>query len=251
MNDKYETYRIWAPHDAIWAPWAKPVLFSSEPPPIPISLDIPAVEWVPSIDGRSSVIVDKPGGVCVLEGLALAKTGYRPVPLYNGVHAPNMQSMAVDVSRVVGMLYQGADVLASLTLRSDAPPAFLMDANRMTGTVRELGKYDNRWCVFPQDMPSASFLIEQGIQRIYVRTSVIQNDLAHILRRYQEKKIDIYHVGDSGNITELTVVRPSQFRGLLYRIQTMMGLTRNATGGFGGMVPEATQHTGGRYYGVG
>jgi hypothetical protein len=31
----------------------------------------------------------------------------------------------------------------------------------------------------------------------------------------------------------------------------MAGLTRNAAGGFGGHIPEQSQASGGRYYGVG
>jgi len=159
--------------------------------------------------------------------------------------------MAVDVTDIVNALYQGAELLASLYIRSDAPPAFLLDSNRMKGTARQPGKYDNRWCIFPQDMPSASFLLEQGILSVYVRADKVQNDLTHILRRYQEKGIRIYHIGTSGTANELTVVRPSSFQSFLYRIQAMLGLTRNAAGGFGGMVPEPTQSSGGRYYGIG
>ena len=28
MNDNYNTYRIWAPDNALWTQWAKPVLFA-------------------------------------------------------------------------------------------------------------------------------------------------------------------------------------------------------------------------------
>jgi hypothetical protein len=31
----------------------------------------------------------------------------------------------------------------------------------------------------------------------------------------------------------------------------MAGLTRNAAGGFGGFIPEPSQASGGRYYGIG
>lgn len=251
MNENYNTYRIWAPDGALWAQWAKPVLFSKAPQPSRALLSIPSIKWAPYPDCRTALIVDLPGASGVQEGLALAQAGYRPVPLYNGVYAPNKQSMAVDVTGIVVALYQGAQQLASLSIRSDSAPAFLLDSDRMKGTARQPGKYDNRWCVFPQDMPSASFLMDQGIQQIYVRATNIQNDLTHILRRYQEKEIRIYHIESSGASKQLTVVRPSHFQSFLYRIQTMMGLTRNAAGGFGGMVPEPTQSSGSRYYGIG
>lgn len=177
--------------------------------------------------------------------------GYRPVPLYNGVYGADKWSMAVDVTSVAETLYQGADYLSCLHIRPDAPPAFLLDAARMKGTARQPGRYDNRWCVFPQDAPSADFLKAQGIESIYVRTKEIQNDLAHILLRYQKKGIRIYQVRDNGVPKKLTVVRPSHFKSFLYRFCTLLGLTRNAAGGFGGMVPEATQSSGTRYYGIG
>lgn len=258
MLDSYSTYRIWAPDDALWSLWAKPVLFARAPQAqsAPVALSIPAAKWAPHPDARAALLIDLPGESGVLEGLALARRGYRPVPLYNGVHGPNEQSMAVNVSGIVDALYRGAGEIAAAPIRSGAPPAFLLDANRMTGPAKQPGKYDNRWCVFPQDMPSASFLLEQGIQQVFVRADFIQNDLAHILRRYQEKGLRIMRLNASGAFIELKVVRPSQFRSIFYRFRTMLGLIRNAAGGFGGMVPEATQSlgdqsSGGRYYGIG
>ena len=110
MNDNYNTYRIWAPDNALWTQWAKPVLF------------LPAVKWAPYGDGRTALFVDLPGKRGVLEGLALAQMGYRPVPLYNGVYGADKWSMAVDVTSVAETLYQGADYLSCLHIRPDARP---------------------------------------------------------------------------------------------------------------------------------
>lgn len=251
MNDNYSMYKAWAPEHVVWSQWAKPVLFAiaasqdSKPTDFPVSL------WAPEPDRKTVLIADLPGAKGVLEGLLLAQKGYRPVPLYNGVYIPYRDAMMVDVTDIVKALHQGAGLLSRLSIRSDAPPVFLLDSNRMRGEEREAGRYDNRWCIFPQDMPSADFLLKQGVQQIYVRTKLIQNDLSHILLRYQEKGIRIFHSTDNDTLKELTVVRPSLFRSCIYRFQTMFGLTRNAAGGFGGMVPEATQSTGTRHYGVG
>lgn len=251
MNDNYSTYRIWAPDDALWTQWAKPVLFSRTLNLKQEELDLPAVRWAPYADGRTALFVDLLGRRGVLEGLALAGMGYRPVPLYNGVYGAQKWTMAVDVTSVAETLYQGADYLRSLRIRSDAPPVFLLDEARMRGPIRRPGGYDNRWCIFPQDVPSADFLTSHGIGCIYVRADEIQNDLAHILLRYQQKGIQIYQVKSSGTPRKLTVVRPSHFKSFLYRFRTTLGLTRNAAGGFGGRIPEATQTSGTRYYGVG
>lgn len=188
MNDNYSTYRIWAPDNALWTQWAKPVLFARALNPAPEKLVLPPVKWAPYGDGRTAVFVDLPGKRGVLEGLALAQMGYRPVPLYNGVYGADKWSMAVDVTPVAEALYLGADYLSCQSIRPDAPPAFLLDAARMKGLARQPGRYDNRWCVFPQDAPSADFLKAHGIGSIYVRAKDIQNDLAHILLRYQKKE---------------------------------------------------------------
>lgn len=251
MNDNLSTYRIWAPDNALWTQWAKPVLFARTLHPVPQELVLPAVKWAPYGDGRTALFVDLPGKTSVLEGLSLAQMGYRPVPLYNGVYGADKWSMAVDVTSVAEILYQGADYLSRQHIRQDAPPAFLLDACRMKGMARQPGRYDNRWCVFPQDAPSADYMKSHGIDSIYVRTNEIQNDLAHILMRYQKKGMRIYQISDNSVPKSLTVVRPSHYKSFLYRFRTLLGLTRNAAGGFGGMVPEATQSSGSRYYGIG
>lgn len=251
MNDNLSTYRIWAPDNALWTQWAKPVLFARTLHPVPQELVLPAVKWAPYGDGRTALFVDLPGKTSVLEGLSLAQMGYRPVPLYNGVYGADKWSMAVDVTSVAEILYQGADYLSRQHIRQDAPPAFLLDARRMKGMACQPGRYDNRWCVFPQDAPSADYMKSHGIDSIYVRTNEIQNDLAHILMRYQKKGMRIYQISDNSVPKSLTVVRPSHYKSFLYRFRTLLGLTRNAAGGFGGMVPEATQSSGSRYYGIG
>ena len=83
---------------------------------------------------------------------------------------------------------------------------------------------------FHRTHPRLIFLKAQGIESIYVRTKEIQNDLAHILLRYQKKGIRIYQVRDNGVPKKLTVVRPSHFKSFLYRFCTLLGLTRNAAG---------------------
>ena len=144
MNDHYSTYRIWAPDNALWTQWAKPVLFSQAMHGSPQELTIPGVKWAPYSDGRTALFVDLPGKRSVLEGLALARMGYRPVPLYNGVYGAGEGTMAVDVTPVAKALYQGADYLRGLRIREDAPPVFLLDAARMKGPARQPGRYDNR-----------------------------------------------------------------------------------------------------------
>lgn len=252
MKDNLTVYKIWAPKDALWTEWAKPVLFASAPRNWNVYINIPQINWMSQMEKDTMIILDLPGREGVEEGLGLAGLGYRPVPLYNGVYGPNNSDMIVKVEDIVAAFYNGADILEDLRLESSAPPVFMLDSNRMSGKGKQPGKYDNRWCVFPQDMPSASFLREMRIRKVIVRGEVIQNDLAHILRRYQEQGIKIYLSDGKEPMKEVTVVKPSRFRSLFYRFEVISGLTRNGTGGFGGKVPEPTQSSSGsRYYGMG
>ncbi|MDR0468377.1 MAG: hypothetical protein LBH09_00195, partial [Peptococcaceae bacterium] len=133
-------------------------------------------------------------------------------------------------------LRDGASDLSKLNLRPDAPPAFLLDAGRMANGVENVaGKFDNRWCIFPQDMPSASYLISKGIRKIIVHMQTKSDDLVHILYRYQKLGIEIYlNTGNESKITE--VKKPSALKSLFYRFSVIIKLKRNMAGGFGGAV---------------
>ncbi len=146
--------------------------------------------------GNTAIIIDLSDDKSVLEGVALAKAGYRPVPLYNGVYIANEKSMVVNVGGIVSALFRTAPLLSSLPIKYDAPPVFLLHSKRLSASSKP-GQYDNRWSVFPQDMPSGAFLMEQGIKRVYLRIDAgrVQNDLLHILRRYYEKGIGVYLCG--------------------------------------------------------
>ena len=242
LTSKMETYKIWAPDNALWTEWAKPVLFTSVPtgelfansPP----LEIPQISWISEKKYYTMIIVDLPGKQGVEEGLALAHIGYRPVPLYNGVVPPNVYH-ALSSFDIASVMFVGANVLRDLPLAPSARPAFLLDSNRMLGGGKIPGQYDNRWCVFPQDMPSATFLSRRLIREIIVRSDRIQDDLEYILYRYQEQGIGI-SLCDGSGIKEITASKPSWIKSLFYRFSVTLGLTRNAAGGFGGIVPQSS-----------
>jgi hypothetical protein len=241
MKDKMSMYKIWAPDNALWTQWTKPVLFTSLPcnnNEGNCELKTPNANHMQMADYNAVIIVDLPGKESVDEGLALAQCGYRPVPLYNGVYGNSKFSMIVDVQGIAEALQEGTDILSSLNIKTDALPVFLLDSNRMTGQGKQPGKYDNRWCVFPQDMPSASFLLKSGIQKIIVRSTRIQEDLAHILLRYQNQGINIFLCDNDEIPKEIKVSKPSLFMSLFYRSKVTLGLSRNATGGFGAVIPE-------------
>ena len=246
-------YKNWAPDGVLWTEWTKPVLFADiENIDWSAKVEIPEINWIETVAADTAIILDLPGKTGVAEGMALARMGYRPVPLYNGVNCKSskpagaasvsktfsnnvvasIHTQLVNSQEIAEALFACANEIAALNIEDDAPPVFMLDSNRMKG-VTTYGMYDNRWRVFPQDMPSAAFLRQQGIKKIIVRTESIQKDLTHILFRYQEHGIPIRHCGENGQTRVIRI--PWFLKGLFYRFGAISGLFRNAAGGFGGV----------------
>lgn len=244
-----ELFDLWAPPDAVWSRWAKPVLFAGWPPPLfsraagpgaPASAEEAASVPDTPLDLSLAVVVDLPGAGAVQTGLALGRRGYRPVPSFNGGDHP---AALVDVEPLLLALAAGAGSLGGLQLPPEAPPAFLLDSRRQSpGGAPEPGRYDNRWLVFPQDFPSASFLLSRRIHRVLLIQEAGRarpaDDLAHVLRRWQEAGIEmlLLHPGE-GVPAAFQVAKPSRFRNLSYRALAILGLRRNSVGGFGSVIP--------------
>jgi hypothetical protein len=104
------------------------------------------------------------------------------------------------------------------------------------------GKFDNRWLTFPQDFPSANLLIARGISTVIViqpKTGQPAEDLAHVLRRWQDAGISIQTAASESTAAEpIEVKRPARFRRLWYGVLALMGLMSNSAGGFGGVIPH-------------
>jgi len=181
----------------------------------------------------------------------LGGIGYRLVSLINaspsrllwfsGKESPS--SVVLDMNAMVREVCASVDVMRNRVLPPEAPPAFVLDANRRSGTrpVVEF-MFDNRWMVFPQDFPSARFLLEHGIRRVILvqaGNSQPQEDLAHVLLRWQEAGISIAAkvVGDARGPFEIRVSKPSRFKAMWYRALMTMGFHRSSVGGFGSIVP--------------
>jgi hypothetical protein len=207
---------------------------SAEPEPDLPPLSLP-------FDPGMAVVVDLPGPDSVRTGLLLARQGYRPVPLFNcGAHS----AAVIDSRSILRLLEEGAGSLSSVGLGQEAPPAFLLDANRLHPSQPiGPGTYDNRWMVFPQDFPSASFLKSHGISCLLLlhKGERPQDDLAHVLLRWQEEGLDILAQNPAADTAprSLQVAKPSGFRALSYRFRALWGLRRNSAGGFGSVIPIA------------
>src|SRR6188768_3038034 len=129
---KEEVFEAWAPNGARWSDWAKPVLFATLP-----ESDANSSESESSIDIELSsactapgvaLVVDLPGEESVAVGLALARRGMRPVPLFNAL--PGGTNALVDVGGIQRALVASASALLRADLDPDAPPAFLLDSLR-------------------------------------------------------------------------------------------------------------------------
>jgi hypothetical protein len=258
MN-KEEIFSTWAPQDSPWSRWAKPVLFAyldSALSHIPVAETASDVDWAPVPTEKAALVLDLPGADGVAVGMALGGRGYRPVPLYNAVPLPFSVRLldpltgrpvsAVNVLPIIGALRKGAEQLAQLKLAGDAPPAFLLDANRQ-GDGRKMmpDEFDNRSISFTTDFPSANFLIARGIQRVVLvqRTNADpQSDLAHSLRRWQDGGIKLERIGiDFPSRPEsFEVARPSWYGAMFQRALASIGLRRSGAGGFGGWIPDSS-----------
>lgn len=247
-------FEIWAPDSSPWAAWAKPVAFahldpiqvSRAPSSSPQAMDV-AIPDLASQQPRPAIVVDRAGPASVWTGLALARHGWRPVPLFNACPTEKRQRVAVDVGATLDAIVAATAPLEDLALPIDAPPAFLLDSQRMSGFAGP-GEYDNRWSVFPEDFPSANALRAGGIERvclIHAEQQAPRTDLRHVLRRWADQGIAIEHWCPQMPRPEpLDVPVPSHFGSVLHRLLVMLRLRPNSAGGFGSTVPIPQESSG-------
>jgi hypothetical protein len=244
-HDKEELFELWAPQGRPWSVWAKPVLFAQMGADLVVTApDAPMLLtdyfWLPEADGRTALVIDLPALDAIAAGLALLARGYQPVPLFNTSIGPGA---VIDAESIARALARGGDALRGHSLPADAPPAFLVDANR-AGPERapSPGQFDNRWVVFPQDFPSAAFLAAKQIAQVIVLMDrdAPRDDLAHALLRWQQGGIQVLAASPTspGQLRPMTVRPTSRVRGLWLRLLIAAGLRRNSAGGFGGIVPR-------------
>lgn len=243
-----ELFKIWAPHDGLWSPWAKPVLFSSMPQfEEPRGLPEPSGKshWSFNSDGRTAIIIDMPGRDAVLYGLICARLGFRPVPVFNGCPGPGE---LVPTDQLRDALFQATQNLLGLPLSAESPPAFLLDSRRMEG-IPVPRRFDNRWMVFAQDFPSANKLKSARISHILVvqkGSGQPARDLARVLVGWQDQKLKILRDDpeNSAPPEAVTVHLPSATPMFFDRMLVLLGLRKNSAGGFGSVIPEPSESSG-------
>jgi hypothetical protein len=257
MSSADEVYAAWAPDDAAWSAWVKPVLFAhmkrsrlSRRDVGPLSpLDPPP--WMAAETAGTAWLLDLPGTASVRLGAGMMRLGVRPAPLFNGAASPSGLGL-VRVDGIIDAMEALSEHVRSAPLASDAPPAFLLDAGRMVGGWGRAGpgEFDNRWLVFEQDLPSGRYLLSHRINRaivVHETDRATSEDLSHVLLRWQRAGIAIHtaHLGEEGGPREIEVPRPMLFGWAFRRALVTLGLRRNSAGGFGAVVP--TPSSGGRF----
>ena len=202
-----DLFKIWAPIGAKWVNWVRPVPF--------ININeqfegyesgefvIPKINYMSKVKLNTAIIVDLPGNTSIKEGLAIAKFGFRPIPIYNGTDEQEGAMATVDNKIIKIGLIKGALELKKMQFDKDAPPVFLLDSNRMNRYKINLSVFDNSWDIYAQDIPSPEYFLKNGICDIIVRGNCINKDLNKVLYPFQKKGINIFLVDRYENLKRI------------------------------------------------
>lgn len=215
VNNK-ELYKIWAPFDLAWSPWARPVIFENINDSFKtnkcLSFEQNIVKYVGKGTTDTAIFVDMPAAEGIEEGIALAKLGFRPVPLYNGTEAQDKVESIIDNTEIKWAIIWGAKELKNIELDKSAPPAFLLDSNRIERWREDVSVFDNSWDIYYQDVPTAEYLLKNGIKKIILRSLILNRDLKRILRGYQKKGIQIYWAKEDDKIKKIKILKAPKER---------------------------------------
>ena len=191
-----DIYKIWAPVNKKWVDWIRPVPFIMIDENYKVeeycNLKEYKINYLEKYENNIAIIVDLPGLESINEGISLARLGFRPVPVYNGV-VEQKDSKAVTNNYIIGEgLIWGAEKLKQIEILDDAAPAFLVDSNRMNRFKMDDSYFDNSWDLYYQDVPSSEYFLKNNINKIIIRGNKINRDLNKILFEFQKKGLEIY-----------------------------------------------------------
>lgn len=190
-----EIYKIFAPADAKWMEWVRPVPF--------VAIDTynrtPAIDWqdrkaifIENYQSDTAIFIDLPGKEAIELSIDLAYKGYRPIPLFNGTDEQNGAQATTDTYLIESSLINGAKKLKDIHLKNDANPAFLLDYFRTNRYRAKESIFDNSWDLYKQDIPSAQYFKGNGINKIIIVSKEIQKDLKKIFLNFQDNDIKLY-----------------------------------------------------------
>jgi len=241
-----ELFELWAPAESLWSQWAKPTAFLNTPLLDPSSVEaedkLPQLSFETLNPRGTAVVVNMPAAKSVYMGLALAQIGFRPVPLFNAAHGPNA---VVNMAVVTRALQNGADLLNGLHITGQAAPAFLIDSQRMGSRTPAPGDFDNRWIVFPQDLPSGTFLQSHAIHTVLLiqSSASLDEDLGHVLSLWKRSGLKLLRSGP-GPVDSIFPLETHEIRSFdllraafMAKLMLVRRLRRANSGGFGAVVP--------------
>lgn len=190
-----EIYKIYAPNGTKWIDWVRPVSF--------VAIDTynrkPIVDWLDrkamflkKYQQDTAIFIDLPGKESIELGIDLAHMGYRPIPVFNGTDEQQGSQATTNTYLIESCLINGSQKLKNIKLKNDANPVFLLDSYRTNRYRAKESIFDNSWDLYKQDIPSAEYFKQNGINKIIVVGEVIQPDLKKIFLKFQEKGIEIY-----------------------------------------------------------
>ena len=190
-----EVYKKWTPTGKRWVDWVRPVPFIGIDSPYQvhefIDDSIPKIFYINNLSKDTAIIIDIEGVDSIKEGIALAHLGYRPIPIFNGTNPSIGVSSTTNNAMIEPLLVWGALELEKIVLEEDAPPVFLLDRNRLNRYKIDPSIFDNSWDIYPQDIPSPDYFLQNGITKIVVRGNQLSRDLKKVLYPYQKKNIKI------------------------------------------------------------
>ena len=191
-----DVFKIWSPVNAKWVDWVRPVPFvsinDSHDSKEIYNFTIPEINYINELLEDTAVFLDLAGYDAIKEGIALSKTGFRPIPLYNGTNEQTGAMAIIDNRAIEYALVWGASEIKKIAIPENAPPAFLLDSNRMHRFKMNDSVFDNSWDLYPQDIPSAEYFLNNGINKIIIRSAKIQKDLIKIFYKFQKKGISFF-----------------------------------------------------------
>ena len=242
MN-REEALEIWAPAGSPWSRWAKAVLFGFMPEELPDAPSAVSPLWRAPFGQETALLVELAGADGVEFGVAAARSGYRPVPLYNACPYPaevvggtNVPAV-IEVLPIMRALEREADALQGLPLPSSAPPAFLLDAHRhRLAFPPAAGWFDNRSIIREFDVPTAAFLQRHGIRQVILvqARSELGGDLRAVLLAWQDGGLTICRqvLAEPWNPQVFAVTRPHLLKSWWDKLMFCF-YPRNAAGSFG------------------
>lgn len=190
-----EIYKIYAPINAKWTEWVRPVPF--------VAIDTynrkqdtnwldRKVMFLNQYEQDTAIFVDLPAKECIEFGISLAYFGYRPIPIFNGTDEQEGAQATTDTYIVEKYLINASEKLKNIKLNSNANPVFLLDSSRINRYRAKESIFDNSWDLYKQDIPSSEYFKQNGITKIIVIGEEINSDLKKIFLEFQKDGIEFF-----------------------------------------------------------